>query len=215
MEQATAGLLVIGWKLALAVIAGSTALTTIGVFLLARFTSIFDAYAGERARLSAQFHNLDKLVEQTGKLTATTEAIKARISDEVWDRQMKWNFKKDVYIRLMETLGQHMTNHQYNMHLESVRRRDPNNPLFPSVRDEAIRRSQTVQTELVKVACSAPLVISSESHRILIDTQRSLQHINYDDPEFQKTCQHNIAVLQNGLDTLMVAAQRDLGIQIS
>lgn len=67
MVQTTAGLFVIGWKLALTVIAGSTALTTVGVFLLARFTSVFDAYAGERARLSAQFHNLDRLVEQTEK----------------------------------------------------------------------------------------------------------------------------------------------------
>ena len=82
MEQ---NAIVIGWKLALALVAGSSALTTVGVFLLARFTSAFDAYAGERAKLLAQFHNLDKLVEQTKALTATTETIKARISDEVWD----------------------------------------------------------------------------------------------------------------------------------
>ena len=51
MEQ-----LVIGWKAALAFVAASSALTTLGVFLLARFTSAFDAYAGERAKLTAQFH---------------------------------------------------------------------------------------------------------------------------------------------------------------
>ena len=80
MIQTTAGLFVIGWKLAITVIAGSTALTTIGVFLLARFTAVFDAYAGERAKLAAQFQNLDRLVQQTEKLTATAETIKARVS---------------------------------------------------------------------------------------------------------------------------------------
>jgi hypothetical protein len=33
------------------------------------------------------------------KLTATTETIKARISDEVWDRQMRWTTKRDSYIQ--------------------------------------------------------------------------------------------------------------------
>jgi hypothetical protein len=213
MQQTATGLIVIGWKVALALVAGSGVVTTIGVFLLARFTSVFDAYAGERARLTAQFHNLDRLVEQTEKLTATTEAIKARVSDEVWDRQMRWNFKKDMYIRLMETIGQHMGNHEYNMHLESVRRKNPNNALYPSARDEAIRRSQIALMELNKVACSAPLVISSESHRILVDTQRALRQINFDMPDFEKDCQHNLAVLQDGLDSLLRSSQKDLGIQ--
>ena len=106
MEQTAPGLFVIGWKLALAFIAGSSALTTLGVFLLARFTHLFDAYAGERAKLLAQFHNLDKLVEQTKALTATTEAIKARTSDEVWDRQMRWTYKRDLYIKIIEKMAE-------------------------------------------------------------------------------------------------------------
>ena len=62
----------IGWKLALALVAGSGVLITIGVWVLARFTSVFDSYAGERAKLLAQFHNLDRLVEQTEKLRKRT-----------------------------------------------------------------------------------------------------------------------------------------------
>src|ERR1039458_9006151 len=111
----TTGLLVIGWKLALALVAGIPILTTIGVFLLARFTSVFDAYAGERAKLLAQFHNLDRLVEQTEKLTATTETIKARISDEVWDRQMRWTYLRDTYEKLMEALAKKATEASRNL----------------------------------------------------------------------------------------------------
>jgi hypothetical protein len=75
------------------------------VYLLARFTSAFDAYAGERAKLLAQFHNLDKLVEQTKALTATTENIKARISDDVWDRQQRWLKRLDCYIDVLQKLA--------------------------------------------------------------------------------------------------------------
>lgn len=104
MEHIETGI-VIGWKLALALIAGSSLLTTTGVYLLARFTHVFDAYAGERAKLLAQYHNLDKLVEQTKALTATAETIKARVSDEIWDRQMRFNLKRDFYFKLIETVS--------------------------------------------------------------------------------------------------------------
>jgi hypothetical protein len=107
MEQRA---LVIGWPAALALLAWvgalSGGLATLGVFLLARFTRVFDAYAGERAKLLAQFHNLDRLVEQTTTLTATAETIKARISDEVWERQWRLNQKRDIHARLVKTLSQ-------------------------------------------------------------------------------------------------------------
>jgi hypothetical protein len=48
MQQTASGLLVLGWKLALALLAGIPILTTIGVFLLARFTHILDAHAEKR-----------------------------------------------------------------------------------------------------------------------------------------------------------------------
>src|SRR5438067_591495 len=98
--------IVVGWKLAVALFAGIPILTTVLVFLLARFTHAFDAYSGERAKLLAQFHNLDKLVEQTKALTATTETIKSRLSDEVWDRQMRWSYKRDLYVKIIETVAQ-------------------------------------------------------------------------------------------------------------
>ena len=105
MEQTATGLLVIGWRLAFALVAGIPVLTTIGMFLLARFTHVFDAYAGERAKLLAQFHNLDKLVEQTKALTATTETIKARISDEIWDRQQRRLKRIECYVQVLERLA--------------------------------------------------------------------------------------------------------------
>lgn len=211
MEQTTAGLLVIGWKLALALIAGSTALTTVGVFFLARFTSVFDAYAGERARLLAQFHNLDTLVEQTNKLTATTEAIKARVSYEMWDQQVRWTSKRDCYMKLMEALGERYDVEARNKLLEQIHRREPNNTLYSAERDRALLRSQEVQARLVQAACVAPLVVGDEAHEILIQTSAAMQKVNYDHPGFEQICDTNLQTLQQSLNRLLAAARKDLG----
>ena len=210
MPQIATGLFVLGWKLVLALVAGSSILTTIGVFLLARFTTVFDAYAKERAKLLAQFQNLDKLVVQTEKLTATTETIKARISDEVWDRQMRWAAKRDSYIQLMETLGERHDVEGRNKLLEQIRRREPNNALYPLERDRALLRSQEVQSRMVKAACVAPLLVSPESHQVLIEISAALKEVHYDHPTFEADSDHNLRVLQNGLDRLFVAARKDL-----
>lgn len=95
----------IGWKLAVAMIAGIPVLTTIAVWLLARFTSAFDAYSGERAKLLAQFHNIDKLVEQNKLLTTNTESIKAELSGEAWLRQQRWAKRFDAYVSFIDRLG--------------------------------------------------------------------------------------------------------------
>jgi hypothetical protein len=216
MEQTATGLIVIGWKLAVAVIAGIPILTTIGVYLLARFTHGFDAYAGERARLLAQFHNLDKLVEQTTKLTATTETIKARISDEVWDRQMRWNFKRDMYVRLMEAIGERLDVEGQNKLLEQIRRRGPTDrALFGAERDKAMIRAQDVQARLVRAACVGPLVISADSHQVLIETNAAIKKVNYDLPDFETVCDHNLKVLQDALNRLFGSARKDLGIEVA
>jgi hypothetical protein len=171
-------------------------------------------YSEESAKLRAQSDSLEKLIEQTRALTTTAEGIKSQLSNEAWDRQMRWTFKKDMYIRLMETLGGHQSNHEYNLHLEVVRRRDSKNPLYAQVRDAAIERTKQAQMELVRVACSAPLVISPQAHQILLETRCGLRQIDYDKPDFEEQAAQNIRVLQEGMNQLLVAAQKDLGIVI-
>jgi hypothetical protein len=206
MEQ-----LVIDWKAALALVAGSSALTTLCVFLLARFTSVFDAYAAERAKLTAQFHNLDRLVEQTEKLTATAETIKARVSYEMWDQQMRWMAKRDSYVKLMETLGERHDVEARNKLLEQIRRREPKNELYSAERDRALLRSQEVQSRLVQVACTAPLMVGDEAHQILVEISAAMKKVNYDLPGFEQICDTNLQTLQNGLNSLLAAARKDLG----
>lgn len=95
------GALADGWQLVI----GSSLLSTLGVYLLARFTNAFDSYAGERAKLRARFEGLDELVQEAKALTQAAEVIKARVGDQVWDRQIRWSYKKDVYVNSLQALG--------------------------------------------------------------------------------------------------------------
>jgi len=58
----------------------------------------FTSYAGEKGKNLATREDIDKILTQT-------ETIKAQISGDLWDRQMKWNLKRDLYVRLLENLA--------------------------------------------------------------------------------------------------------------
>ena len=179
-----------------------------------RITHAMDAYTGEQAKLTAQFHNLGRLIEQTEKLTTATEVIKAQISNEIWDRQMRWTSKRDSYIELMVTLGERHDVEGRNKLLEQIHRNDPGNKMYPIELDRAMLRSQEVQARMVRVACVAPLLVSPEAHRVLIETTNALKKVRYDHPKFEADSDHNLQVLQDGLNKLLTVARQDLDASI-
>ena len=193
MEQTATGLLVIGWKLALVLVAGIPIVTTIGVFLLARFTSVFDAYAGERAKLLAQFHNLDKLVEQTKALTATTEAIKARTSDEVWDRQMRWTYKRDLYIKIIEKMAELISAESHFQLYEAAHK----NSQVP------LQHLKDTMFDLILLTEVAPIALSERAAKILWNLRKHTA-----DELFQP---EHLNSLKAHLELLRQEAQKELG----
>jgi len=193
MEPTATGLIVIGWKLALALIAGTSILTTVGVYILARFTHVFDAYAGERAKLLAQFHNLDKLVEQTKTLTATAETIKARISDELWDRQMRWTAKRDMYIKLAECISNLIGAEATLLFLEEAKK------------DSQIQLRDVKEhlEQLTRLTAVAPLLLSDRSTKILRNLGKHTAE--------KLWAKEHIDSLKVHLEILRLEARKDLG----
>jgi hypothetical protein len=63
------------------------------------------AYFKRRAENLATHDDLDKLVAQMAAVTATTENIKAAISDDVWDRQEQWKMRRDTVFEVVRALG--------------------------------------------------------------------------------------------------------------
>lgn len=50
---------------------------------------------------------------------------------------------------------------------------------------------------------------------MLIDTNSGIKKVDYDLPNFEAVCEHNVRVLQDGLNKLLVSAWKDLGIEFT
>jgi hypothetical protein len=186
---------VIGTKLVWALVGGSSGLTLFGVWLLARFTSTFDAYAGERARIEAQFRNVEKLVANTEKLTTATEAIKAKVTDETWDRQQRWIYKQQIYRDLIESV--------YSVVQAAIATSPYDGKIATQESLEnhriLLNRVNTLHTLMAVAAMSA----SEEANTIL----RTLSRI-----ESTKGAE-TITLFGDALAELVIAARKDLGYE--
>src|SRR5580698_687871 len=94
---------------------GSGVVATIFAFWM---KSYFSPYLSEKAKNLATHEDIQKLVDQVRE----TERVKAEITDRTWDRQMRWNLKRDIYIRLLESVVQLIEDHQESRFLETMRR---------------------------------------------------------------------------------------------
>jgi hypothetical protein len=211
MDQNAAAVLMIGWRLVLGLVAASGLVTTAGVYLLARFTSVFDSYAGERARLLAQFHNLDLLVKQTEKLVTTTETIKARISDEVWDRQMRWKYLRDTYEKLMEPLAQmRISTYKLRRYHEIYHSSQSLDPMAEQRLAEVNEHAKAL-ADFLKVRDTAFLVLSTEVHNMLQSAVSELRTTHTE--SWDEDCLFNIALIEKAMLLVRQAGRKDLGYE--
>jgi hypothetical protein len=69
------------------------ALTTL---VSAFFGAYLAGYFRKKGENLATHEDIDKLVEQVAAVTTTTKEIEAKISGEVWDKQKRWELKREV-----------------------------------------------------------------------------------------------------------------------
>jgi hypothetical protein len=85
------------WSGLLSGVAGSGVVVGIFGFWLKFY---FGPYLTQKAKNLATHEDIQRLVDQVRE----TERIKAEISDSTWDRQARWTYKRDLYIRLVECM---------------------------------------------------------------------------------------------------------------
>lgn len=80
--------------------------TIIAVPLIAGFGgwlgSFLNGYSSEKGKNLATHEDIDKLVNQVRIVTQTTKDIEAKISDQVWDRQRRWELKRDQIFKIAD-----------------------------------------------------------------------------------------------------------------
>jgi hypothetical protein len=68
--------------------------------------SYLGSYLKKKGENLATHEDLDKLVEQVAAVTQATKSIEAAISDDVWDRQKRWELKREVLFEAARRLAE-------------------------------------------------------------------------------------------------------------
>jgi|ERR1022692_4857381 50S ribosomal subunit-associated GTPase HflX len=94
------------WLIAILQFGGLGAvLVLMGKWLLKQITAALNsyvtAYAQETAKIDARIERLEKLAEEQARLTRTVESIKDEIAAQAKRRDNRWEFRKDVYVNLI------------------------------------------------------------------------------------------------------------------
>jgi len=74
--------------------------------LLLFWKSFLPGYLNKKAENYATHEDINKLVDQVQAVTTATEQIKARISNEVWDRQKQWELRREMIIEISKAISE-------------------------------------------------------------------------------------------------------------
>lgn len=74
-------------------------------FLASGAGAYLGAYLKRKGEDRATKENLSNLNDQMALITATTKAIEDKISNETWDRQRRWELKKDLFLECSRLVG--------------------------------------------------------------------------------------------------------------
>jgi gas vesicle protein len=78
------------------------ALTTLGSAFVGSYLA---AYSKKKGEIRATHEELGKLAKQMDVVTTTQKQIEARISNEVWDRQRRWELKRDALLEATKKMA--------------------------------------------------------------------------------------------------------------
>jgi len=180
----------------LAVIADFASVALLGLLpLLYRFGQ---SYMDEKAKQFATKEDFEKILDQTHRLTTQTEQIKAQVSNETWDRQIRWTAKRDMYFRLLGILGE---------------TRKCLNDSRQGLKPHTVERLEQLMVELTQLSHIATIVISDDSLAALIRSGQLDQQIVWSAIRDEHKLMARISVFDNLIQALIAAARRDLGME--
>jgi hypothetical protein len=73
--------------------------------LVAGFVGYFTGYMKKKGENLATHEDINKLLEKVSAVTAATKQIDAKISNDVWERQRRWELKREVLFEIARKLA--------------------------------------------------------------------------------------------------------------
>jgi hypothetical protein len=175
------------WNGLLSGVAGSGVVVVIFGFWLKFY---FGPYLTQKAKNLATHEDIQRLVAQVRE----TERVKAEITDSTWDRQARWTYKRDLYIRLVECMttligleSKCRTSEEWNKPVEGL-----------------YREWGEQMIELVKLSEIASFVLSDGAYKTLMNLRRTKDTENLWSKEQTERLKAHLAILRT-------EAKKDLG----
>jgi hypothetical protein len=174
-----------------------------------------EAEAKKRGETEAVQKDLQLILEQLRQTTALTKQVESEIAHEAWDRQMRVNLKRDLYVRLLEIMAEKVRTLRNLARLETILKDQAFEPERRNGRvtqhRELCDRNEDLNGKFqaaVAVACvSLPLDTTAVLDRLskLIDEESSRPAAPV---EYMLT---EAALHKEAFDRLAVFAKRDIG----
>lgn len=175
--------------------------------------SYFSPYLRRRAENLATHEDLDKLVEQMKATTEATKAIDARISDAVWDRQRRWELRRDTVVNVIQSMmaaRQALT--AYGAALQ-----------IPCDRRQFLETWNTSSNQFDSLRVTAQLICGNEVNEALWEARQVMRGAfsdladrkisNYDEigPTIRDATEHAIAMARHELGAAPPVPRSDFG----
>lgn len=119
------------------------------------FGSYMRGYMTEKGKNLATHEDIDKLVEQVKAVTQTTKEIEAKISDQVWDRQRRWELKRDLVLKISDQLS---IAKEALIHLDAINSKVKENTVSAEDYRECVFSFTDKVAELERLAVTSSLV---------------------------------------------------------
>ncbi len=75
-------------------------------FLISGGGAFFGAYLKEKAKRVATHEDIENVLKEVRETTKAAKEIEAQISDKVWDRQKRWEVKREALFEATKDLGE-------------------------------------------------------------------------------------------------------------
>jgi hypothetical protein len=172
------------------------------------FNNYFGKYLSKKAENLATHEDIQKLVDQVRE----TEKVKAEVADRMWDRQRRWDVKKDLYVDAYASLRKV---YEHLIYLAVAREHIEGNVADNAQFSARMRQMQSDMAPLDHAAFVAPLFLSDSATLILAaitrDVKGCVQSLTGDNSLTDVDCNRFQHSLNDEIVNFAAEARRDLG----
>jgi hypothetical protein len=153
----------------------ASGLTTLGGAFIGSFLGSYMKKKGENRAIH---EDIEKLVDQVRAVTTATKEIEAKISGDVWDRQKRWELKREVLFdatRRLADIEDGLLSLDSVLQVERKERNKEDEPGWIETRHERIMKWSRVSTAfdearlLVQMICERKTILAFEDFGALLN----------------------------------------------